>query len=629
MPLEFDLILIDHAGLPHLGRIPFVDPQEISGGFSSAAAAKADQQIEEFIAEGGGVLALPYGEHVIGGILIRHIFTPGSPNTSKIYVALGDAEGAGGGHRRWQSAEKVWYAGEELSVSPDESTAGYRFYPGAISTAVDSGPQPVDPFEPSGLAYSGTAYVVAFLNNAAQTAQDRPERLRVRAKCIKTFDFDATGRVLGAESYSVNPARIAADRVLAYWERKFPNDPALALRKTQETIDWEAWVAWRDYCAEKITWFNGVEEVEIDRFECHVVFTEDATLDEALDQICATCASTWQLDGSSIIFLPFDEREPIHHFNESNIIAASDVEPRDLRQRPNYVILKYRDLGDTFMGLITSEARRESLRRQAGEVKSERSMPPMNKSQGDRLAEFMMRFESDSDQLWLIRGDEKSMRVLPGDYVTVSHPLTGWGEYQRCVVLAANLSGAEEAPDHSDFLLQKIDRPLINDAAHGPKQSQLQEVQSQTLNPTSFTTPDPDPGQGGSAVTTPSNTGHALTAVAAGDVEIKTCLWTAFQSPGGPVVSLVLKFDWSADGSPADGATEFLAQYSVNGGSNWTTAVHEADIFGPTGAQSFSVALAPSQDISQVRVRDKLTAQVGSATLGVTVSNIRLEVEHE
>lgn len=620
---DFDLFVIDRGDLPRLGPVPFVDPGEISGGSSSIAAEKADEQVEEFIAEGGGVLAVPYGEHVIGGILIRHIFTPGSPNTSKIYVALGDAEGGGGGHRRWDSAVKVWYAGEELSVSPNGTTAGYRFYPGAISTAVDSGPQPVDPFEPGGLAYSGTAYVAAFLNNAAQTAQDRPDRLKVRARCIKTFDFDATGRKLGVETYSVNPARIAADVVLRYWERKFPNDPALALRLAQEMIDWEFWTAWRDYNAQSISWFNGVETVQIPRFECHVVFTEDATLAEALDQICATCAATWQLDGGRIIFLPFNEREPIHHFDASNIIAASDVEPRDLRQRPNYIILKYRELSDAFMGLITSEARREALRRQAGEIKSERFMPPMNKSQGDRLAEFQMRFESDSDQQWLIRGDEKSMRVLPGDYVTVSHPLTGWGAYQRCVVLAATLTSAEEAPDHSDFLIQKIDRPLIDDTAHGPKQLKLA-----TLNPTGFTTPDS--GQGGTAVTGASNTGHASTAAdaaAGGGTQEKTCIWTAFQSAPGVVSKLTLKVNWTESGQVDGGTNMFRLQYSLNGGSGWTTAFQHIDVVADDSSE-FSVALSAAQTISQVQVRDRLFAQTGDAVVVGSISNIRLEVEY-
>jgi hypothetical protein len=618
---DMDLFVIDRGELPRLGPVPFVDPGEISGGGSSMVAEKADQQIEEFHPELGGVLAKPHGRHVTAGHLIYHVFTAGSPNnTLIIYVALGEGEGAGGGHGKWDSVEKVWYAGEELSVSPDATTPGYRFHPGEISTGVDSGPQQVDPFQPSGLAYSGTAYVAVMLNGP--TVENRPNELRVLARCREVPDFDATGRLLGF-SYSTNPARIAAECVLTYWERKFPNDPALALRKTQEMIDWEFWTIWRDDCDELIEWFNGVETVEIPRWECHVVFTADTNLADALDQICATCASTWQLDGSTIIFLPFNEREPIHHFDESNIVAASDVEPRDLRLRPNSILIKYRDTGDTFMGVTISEARRPELRMQAGEIKSERTMPPMSKSQGDRLAEFQMRFESDNDKLWLVRGDETSLHLLPGDYATVSHLLPGWPDYQRVLVLAATLAGPEEAPDHVDFILQKIETPLIDDTAHGPKQLKIQ-----TLNPTSFTTADP--GQGGLAVTGATNTGHATTsadAAAGGGSQTKTCIWTAFQTVGGVVSSLKLKVNWAEDGDVSAGTNSFRLQYSLNGGSNWTTAFDHIDVEDPDSGE-FSVTLSAAQNISQVQVRDRIIAQTDNATIVGTISNIRLEVEY-
>lgn len=145
-----------------------------------------------------------------------------------------------------------------------------------------------------------------------------------------------------------------------------------------------------------------------------------------------------------------------------------------------------------------------------------------------------------------------------------------------------------------------------------------------TINPTSNTTPDP--GQGGAVVATNTNTGHASTTVIAGATELRTCIWTAFRDTGGGKQAINLKFDWQADGAVDGGTNQFLVQYSVNGGSNWTDAVNQVDVAGATGAQAFSVGLSVTQTISQVQVRDKLAASTGTATLTAQISNIRLEV---
>src|SRR5215471_12505575 len=194
---------------------------EVSGGDTSNAAAQAGQAIEEFASEGGGTLAIVYGEHLIAGNLIVHKFTPGTPNTSIIMVALGDGQGNGGEHGEWNDAVAVYYAGASQSVSPNGSTAGYRFYPGTISTGVSDPTQPVDAFLTGGLAYSGTAYIAVKLTDAVANAEDRPDKLRGRYKGRRTYDFDIAGNNT-THSYSVNPARAATDRLLAYYEHKAP-----------------------------------------------------------------------------------------------------------------------------------------------------------------------------------------------------------------------------------------------------------------------------------------------------------------------------------------------------------------------------------------------------------------------
>jgi hypothetical protein len=448
-----------------------VDSRDVSGGGTSPPVAQAAQEIEEFQAEGGGVLPIVYGEHFIAGILIVHKFTLGTPNSSIVYVALGDAQGDGGGHGEWDSAVAVYYAGEPYGVSPNSVTPGYRFYPGFISTAVASGPQQVDAFL-SNLAYSGTAYIAVKVTDADANAEDRPDKLRGRYKGRKTKDFDVVGRET-AYNYSVNPARIATDRILAFYEHRFPNDAALALRKLQEKVDWESWFDWKAYNAASTSWFNGTTTVSIPRFEGHVVFTQDLILADALDQICATAGAFWQDDGEQIIFQSPAERDSVHHFDESNIAVGSlRIEPRDLRERPNYFITEFRDYDDVFLGLSSVEVRRDALIKRVGEIKSTRAMPPMRQSQAQRLTERMARLEADNPNICSLIGDETSIHVSPGDFVTVSHPIPNW-TYQRCLVLSATLSSAENSPDTCEFTVQQIDDLLYSDTAHGPRQEAL------------------------------------------------------------------------------------------------------------------------------------------------------------
>lgn len=461
----------DDGGVLFVVQAPTLPIAQVSGGDTSTAAAVASAQIEEFVSEGGGALPIIYGRHVAAGSLLVRKFTAGSPDVLIVMVALGDGEGNGGDHGELDSVEKVWYAGEEQSVSPDGSTNGYRFYRGHISTGIADANQPVDAFLTGGLAYSGTSYF-AFRTSGATATEQRPDRLRALIKGRRVFNFDSSGRFTTYE-YSANPARVAADRILAFYEHQYPNDNTLARAKFQAAIEWESWITWRDYCDATISWDPGGGAISIARFECHIVFTQDVILADALDQICAATGAQWYHNGKQIGFLPPTERAPVHHFDETNILAMSGVEPRDLRERPNYFIAKFRDLRDSFLGNNSVEVRRSELIKQARlENKVERAFPPMEWSQAQRLLDRQARLESDNPEICALIGDEMSLHVLPGDFVTVSHALTGW-DYQRCLVLSATLISAESGVDACEFALQKIEDILYSDFAHGPRQEAL------------------------------------------------------------------------------------------------------------------------------------------------------------
>jgi hypothetical protein len=467
------LILPDDGGVPILPD----SGGSIGGGSTSGAVAVSAERIEEFVTEAGRPLPKFYGRHFIAGQLIVHKFIDNSPsdNESYVAVAIGEGQGNGGGHGELDSAEAVWYAGDPLTANPSPATnPGFRFYNGFISTGVASGPQQVDAyFSSNGLAYSGTGYIAARIPTIYVNAEDRPDKLRGIYKGRRTFNFDATGQKIGASAtYSTNPARVAADLILSYYEHKFPIDAAEALHKLQHKIDWEAWKIWHDFNAEEIEWDDGTTVRDIPRFECHEVFTEDASLADALDRICAGCGAFWQDDGKKLIFLPPTEREPVHHFHTGNLLSGIKVEPRDLRNAHNYFTGEYRDQDEEFLGLGSIEVRLEDLVKLAGENKVTHALPSMVQSQAQRLMNLRANLESRNPNIATFVGDASSYRVLPGDYVTVSEPVTGWN-YQRCLVRSATLQSAENRPDACQFTVQQIDAPIYSDTAHTARQEAL------------------------------------------------------------------------------------------------------------------------------------------------------------
>lgn len=449
---------------------------DVSGGSAGAgggtttggeATTPAAPSFEQLITDEGGTLAVAYGEHIVAGHLIAHKYEPGPPPSSKLICA--------GGEGVWDSIVKVWYAGEELSSSPNGTTAGYHFYPGTISTSTTDPTQPVDSFLSSGLAYNATAYLAVLLPEKFAT-EDRPDKLKWRPKCKKVYTYDANGVASAAAVYSVNPADIAVDRIRKYYETRYADDSARALRLFRDRVDWQSYKDWRDYCAATISWHDGTTSRTIPRFECHVVFTTDVGLADALNAICATAATFWQDDGQRIRFIPPNNETIVHHFDESNIAAGSvSITPRDMRDRPNYIVAEFRDLDDPYLAPTkTPPAYRQDLIDRVGRVRPpNRAFPNMYRSQAERLLQRQLRLEADNPNILNLRGMGDSFHVLPGDFVTVSHPIPGW-TYQKCLVLDVSADSAERAADETDFVLQAIESSqLYSDTDHTKVQPEV------------------------------------------------------------------------------------------------------------------------------------------------------------
>lgn len=155
--------------------------------------------------------------------------------------------------------------------------------------------------------------------------------------------------------------------------------------------------------------------------------------------------------------------------------------------------------------------------------------------------------------------------------------------------------------------------------------------------PTSNETPDSSQIVGDLAVTGASNTGHSSTtasASGAGSAVDKTCRWSGFAAaPEGNRISVTLKITHTSDGllTGATASNQFKLEYSVNGGSSWSTAVDRVNVNNSSqGPTTFSVALSNGQDLTQVQVRDLMSAvsdDAGdSAESNATISGIQVEV---
>ena len=143
-----------------------------------------------------------------------------------------------------------------------------------------------------------------------------------------------------------------------------------------------------------------------------------------------------------------------------------------------------------------------------------------------------------------------------------------------------------------------------------------------TIYPTAYQSPDP--GQGGWAINSPSNTGGSASLSITNGSAKETCKWYGFPSVSGQIVSARLKMDWSASGS---------VNGTMGGGGGFSLAYTggSAGASLPSSSQSSSVdfLMPAGQDLTQVQVSMSLNGGAGPNTTfsgNASVSNIRIEV---
>jgi len=201
-----------------------------------------------------------------------------------------------------------------------------------------------------------------------------------------------------------------------------------------------------------------------------------------------------------------------------------------------------------------------------------------------------------------------------------------------------------------------------SDAAVNSGRSPVVAQSVSVVNPGANQTPDP--GQGGLAVSSQTNTGHgsetssAFRATKGVSSKTKTCLWYSFPGVPGTKTRVTLKFDCTLNASiHVDGYDDFVSataeydfriEYSLDNGSTWTVRSGVSDSvsidglssdgrsINTSGSESVDLPNPGAIDITQIRVRDRIFTSAalanspdGSASSLATasVSYIRLEVE--
>jgi hypothetical protein len=156
-----------------------------------------------------------------------------------------------------------------------------------------------------------------------------------------------------------------------------------------------------------------------------------------------------------------------------------------------------------------------------------------------------------------------------------------------------------------------------------------------TVYPGAYQTPDP--GQGGEAISNTNSQGHGSTTVDAPSPsnQTKTSLWHSFPNVSGNKTRVTLKIDWSLyayiealginNTGNARASYNFRIEYSLNGGSTWTSLKalsdsvairgEDEDIASVNtgGSESVDLPNPGAIDITQIRVRDYINGSASAS----------------
>lgn len=181
------------------------------------------------------------------------------------------------------------------------------------------------------------------------------------------------------------------------------------------------------------------------RFECHVAFTQDTNFDDLLRAVLFNCNGGWHDADGLLKFFCIDELSPSFAFDETNIKKDTfRFYPRysqaELMNLPNRFIADGRDLDSRYLQRFDPPLYHDlaDLQEIAGRIIEETvTVGNTNRWQGLANLRHYAKFRT-ALMTAEFEGIASTYPVLPGDLVTVTHPLAGWTDKPFLVIEATD-----------------------------------------------------------------------------------------------------------------------------------------------------------------------------------------------
>ncbi len=211
-----------------------------------------------------------------------------------------------------------------------------------------------------------------------------------------------------------------------------------------------------------------------ERFTAGLAFVNTTDTAAAMEAVLyVSCSNFADIDGK-LYFLPPSmtsaPRSSTFAFDESNIVADSFKTFRLARnQRLTHILGKIRDTDSPYLTEEPVPVDRDALegilrkRVDGGEV----YLGSMTQGQAKCVLEYQMRMTSDLDLFCSFTGDGTTLRVTPGDVVTVTHSLMGWSAV-KFLVISVEIDESSESADTRKYNLQAFNEGVYSDTDHAP-----------------------------------------------------------------------------------------------------------------------------------------------------------------
>jgi len=232
-----------------------------------------------------------------------------------------------------------------------------------------------------------------------------------------------------------------------YYEREFSQNPAMQMvylltERTrgrgfdQSRLDWESFVAARDYFDETVSWTNGNGTTSAARYTSNYAIDDRKPIIDHLRAILDACNSALFLSNGRFVLRPRTAESSVFSFDPSNILVTEQGESslevtfEDRADKPNRVRVFYHAdenlnaESDTPADDEDNQRARAERLGNGGVVDEDLKLPAVTSlSQAERLGEMFVREQTGGARLLKWTANIKSLALQPMDVVDVTHPV--------------------------------------------------------------------------------------------------------------------------------------------------------------------------------------------------------------